>query len=52
MALRGFTDWELYDLKTDRDEQINVALKNPELVKDLNDKCYKWANSHQVLPKK
>ncbi len=46
------TDWELYDLRTDRDEQINVAKDHPELVKELNDKWYQWANSHQVLPKK
>lgn len=45
------TDWELYDFRTDRDEQINVAVKHPELVKELNDKWYEWANSHQVLPK-
>ena len=46
------TMWELYDLRTDRDEQYNVADKHPELVKELNDKWYEWANSHQVLPKK
>lgn len=46
------TEWELYDLCTDRDEQINVAQSHPELVKELNDKWYEWANSHQVLPKK
>jgi arylsulfatase len=46
------TNWELYDLRTDRDEQINIAVKQPELVKELNDKWYEWANSHQVLPKK
>ena len=32
------TEWELYDLRTDRDEQNNVAAKQPELVKELNDK--------------
>jgi arylsulfatase len=46
------TDWELYDFRTDRDEQINVSKSHPELVKELNDKWYEWANSHQVLPKK
>lgn len=45
-------DWELYDLKTDRDEQINLAEKQPMLVKELNDKWYGWATSHQVLQKK
>jgi len=46
------TTWELYDMRTDRDEQINVSEKHPKLVKELNDKWYKWANSHQVFPKK
>jgi arylsulfatase A-like enzyme len=45
------TEWELYDLKTDRDEQVNVAKDHPGLVKVLNDKWYQWANSHQVLTK-
>jgi arylsulfatase A-like enzyme len=45
------TEWELFDLRTDRDEQINVSKANQELVKELNDKWYEWANSHQVLPK-
>lgn len=45
------TDWELYDLRTDRDEQKNVSKSHPELIKELNDKWYGWANSHQVLPK-
>lgn len=45
------TNWELYDLRTDRDEQINVSKDHQELVKELNDKWYSWANSHQVLPK-
>ena len=45
-------NWELYDLRTDRDEQINVAKDHPELVKELNAKWHQWANSHQVLPKK
>ena len=44
--------WELYDLSTDRDEQINVADKHQELVRELNDKWYDWAYSHQVLPEK
>jgi arylsulfatase A-like enzyme len=45
------TEWELFDLRTDRDEQTNVSKAHPELVKELNDKWYEWANSHQVLPK-
>ena len=46
------TDWELYDLRTDRDEQINVAKDHSDLLKELNEKWYEWAYSHQVLPKK
>lgn len=46
------TNWELYDLKTDRDEQIDVSAQHQDLVKELNDKWYEWASSHQVLPKK
>lgn len=45
------TKWELYDLLTDRDEQIDVSNAHPELINDLNNKWYTWANSHQVLPK-
>jgi len=30
-------DWELYDLKTDRAEQTNLAAKLPERVKELSD---------------
>ena len=45
------TVWELYDLKTDRAEQHNIASSNPDLVRELNDKWYEWANTHQVLPK-
>jgi arylsulfatase len=46
------TEWELYDLRTDRDEQIDVSKAHPDLVNELNGKWYEWANSHQVLPKK
>jgi arylsulfatase len=53
-AYKKVTDsnWELYDLRTDRDEQINLAEQQPKLVKELNSRWYKWATSHQVLPKK
>ena len=46
------TQWQLYDLRTDRDEQIDVAKDQPEIVKDFNEKWGQWAVSHQVLPKK
>ncbi|MEO5915190.1 MAG: arylsulfatase [Luteolibacter sp.] len=35
--------WELYDLKTDRAEQNNLAKEKPELVKELTDEWMKWA---------
>lgn len=43
--------WELYNLLTDRHEQNNVAAKYPQIVEELSDKWYNWANTHQVLPK-
>ena len=45
-------EWELYNLETDRIESNNVAADHPELVKELNDKWYEWANANKVLPKK
>lgn len=44
--------WELYDIAKDRAEQNNVAAKHPELVKELTTAWDRWANTHQVLPKK
>ena len=41
---------ELYNLATDRSEQISVAGNHPDLVKELNEKWYQWATTHQVLP--
>ena len=46
------TEWELYDLRTDRAEKNNVAGRQPDLVKKLNDKWNKWANSYHVFPKR
>jgi arylsulfatase A-like enzyme len=44
--------WQLFDLGKDRIEEVNLAHQFPEIVKELNDQWYKWAYSHQVLPKK
>ncbi len=44
--------WELYDLAKDRTEQNDLAAKNPQIVADLTAAWDRWANSHQVLPKK
>lgn len=43
--------WELYNLKADRFERVNLADKNPELVKKLSDKWMEWARENSVLPK-
>jgi arylsulfatase len=43
--------WELFDLKTDRTEQYNLADARPDEVKALAQQWQDWALSHQVLPK-
>ena len=40
--------WELYDLKTDRCESVNLADKNPEKVKELSEK---WAKCTEEFTK-
>jgi arylsulfatase len=42
--------WELYDLKTDRTEQRNVAAEQPDRVKELSGKWEAWAQRAQVKP--
>ncbi|MCA1962961.1 MAG: arylsulfatase [Prosthecobacter sp.] len=42
--------WELYDLKSDRTEQHNLASTQPEKVKELAAEWQKWAERAQVLP--
>jgi len=42
--------WELYDLKNDRSEQHNLAVEQPEKVKELAAKWQAWAERVQVLP--
>jgi arylsulfatase len=48
-GLRG--DWELFDLKNDRTEQVNLATQHPDQVAQLSAQWTKWAQSAQVLPK-
>ncbi len=43
-------EWELYNLKKDRSETINLALKYPEKVKELETKWNVWAERTNVLP--
>jgi arylsulfatase len=45
-------DWELYDLKTDRAEQHNLATKMPDKVKELADIWQKWTDAYTKLVKK
>jgi arylsulfatase len=42
--------WELYDMKTDRTEQNDLAAKNPEVTKELSAKWEAWAARTQVKP--
>lgn len=55
VASRG-EPWELYDLKTDRAEQHNLANSKPEQVKELSERWQKEADAYleqfkQGLPK-
>ena len=43
--------WKLYNIADDRIESIDLAEQHPELVQELNDKWYEWANANYVLPK-
>ncbi len=42
--------WELYDLRTDRIESLNLAGKYPDKVAELNAKWKQWASDNQVTP--
>jgi arylsulfatase A-like enzyme len=44
------TPWELYNLKADKTERINLALKFPEKVKELEAAWNKWASENNVFP--
>lgn len=41
--------WELYHLKQDFNEQHNVAVQHPEVVKILNDKYLSYADKNGVV---
>lgn len=47
----GNKNWELFDLKSDRTEQRDLADENPEEVSALKKQWLDWANTHSVLPK-
>ena len=42
--------WELYDIKRDRTELKNLAIKKPELLKKLANNWTSWARENQVTP--
>ena len=42
-------NWELYNIKTDRAEENNIAAANPEMVKKLADEYKKWTNESFVV---
>ncbi|MEO6000390.1 MAG: arylsulfatase [Chitinophagaceae bacterium] len=44
--------WELYDLSKDRSEMNDVTAQQPEIIKELKQKWYEWANVNFVLPKR
>lgn len=46
------SQWQLFNLKNDRTERIDIAKRNPELVNELNQKWNEWAIENNVLPKK
>ncbi len=48
-GMRG--KWELFDLKTDRTEQHDLAQQHPEEAKSLQQQWRKWAMNSNVLPK-
>ncbi|MEZ4905352.1 MAG: hypothetical protein R2822_28120 [Spirosomataceae bacterium] len=46
------TQWKLFDLKNDRTEKIDIAVKHPQLVAELDQAWNEWAKRCFVLPKK
>ncbi|MEZ6091441.1 MAG: arylsulfatase [Pirellulaceae bacterium] len=48
-GMRG--TWELFDLKSDRTEQHDLAADRPEEVEALSKQWRQWARSANVLPK-
>ena len=43
-------NWELYNLKKDRIEQNNLAIKYPDKVKELTQLYNDWADKSGVIP--
>ncbi len=51
VTLNERSAWELYNLKEDRTEMNNLALKHPDLVQKMSSKWTEWARRAKVLPK-
>jgi arylsulfatase A-like enzyme len=51
VSVFGEYDWELYNLKTDRNELENVADKHPEIVQRLDQAWRSWALHAKAAPK-
>lgn len=43
--------WELFDMKTDRTEQHDLAMRHPDEVARLKQKWRQWAHDVQVFPR-
>jgi arylsulfatase A-like enzyme len=51
LVARGPADpWELFDLETDRTEQHDLAILQPERVRTMATQWENWARSHRVVP--
>ena len=46
--MRGDKDWELYDLKKDIGQKLNVAAQHPDVVKEMEAAYDQWWQ--KVLP--
>jgi len=44
------TEWELYNMETDRSEMHNLALQQPEKVNEMATMYDNWASENHVLP--
>jgi arylsulfatase A-like enzyme len=43
-------DWELYDIEADRTELVNLAAKQPDVVKRMAEQYETWAARSNVVP--
>uniref|UniRef100_UPI003340B351 arylsulfatase n=1 Tax=Pseudopedobacter sp. TaxID=1936787 RepID=UPI003340B351 len=51
VRLDGKSNWELYNLATDRSETVNLAEKFPERVGQMKEKWNQLAHEYKVFPK-